>query len=162
MARRLVARRTTKKGGASHFTTKDRIVRCCGASIKGDELVLVTVVQDQGEFRIETGASLKQKLSGTANQQSVRAFLTAISGFIRNNKIDRISIRGRQAKGSFVSGPTTFKIEGLLQILENCAVEILPARTIQARVKKRELTLPANAHKYQTEAYQAACAALIG
>jgi Protein of unknown function (DUF3010) len=136
-------------------------VRLAGAAIRGDELVLVTVIRSEADLTIEGSASIKLKLNGGANQESVRAFFSAVAGFVRNNNIDRVVVKGRQAKGQFAGGPTSFKIEGLLQVLENCKIDILMPATIAAAVKRHNFSLPTDAFKYQKDAFETACCALM-
>jgi hypothetical protein len=71
-------------------------VRCCGATIQGNDLILVTVFHDGTSFAIEANASRKIPLKDSADQDTVKAFFTALAGFVRNSNIDKIAIRGRQ------------------------------------------------------------------
>lgn len=64
-------------------------------------------------------------------------------------------------KGEFAGGPTTFKIEGVFQLLENCEVTLLSPQTINAQAKKHNFELPGTLNKYQHEAFKAACSALM-
>jgi hypothetical protein len=136
-------------------------VRYSGASINGVELVLVTVNRTDDEFTIEGAASTKMGLNASSDQESVRAFFAGLAGFVRINNIDRIAIRGRQAKGGYSGGPLSFKIEGFLQILESCSTIVLMPPTIFARAKRYSFTPPPR-FKYQNDAFATACAALVG
>jgi len=83
------------------------------------------------------------------------------AAFVRDNGISRIAIKKRSKKGEFAGGPTTFKIEGVFQLLDNCEVTLLSPQTINAQNKKHNFDLPATLNKYQHEAYKTACAALL-
>ncbi len=84
-----------------------------------------------------------------------------MASFVRENAIDRIAIKKRSKKGEFAGGPTTFKIEGVFQLLESCEVTLLSPQTINAQSKKHDFELPGTLNKYQHEAYKAACSALM-
>jgi len=133
-------------------------VRCLGASIRGSELVLVTVLRTDTEFTVESSTSMKLKLKDSSDRETVRAFYAAVAGFARNHNIVTMAVRGRQEKGEYAGSPVSFKIEGFLQVLENCSTTILMPTTIKSRVQKHGLTLPPGAHKYQEDAFFAACA----
>ena len=136
-------------------------MRFAGAAISGDELVLVTVIRSGVDFTIDASASMKLKFNGGADQHAVRAFFSAVAGFVRNSNIDRVAVRGRQAKGKFAGGPVSFKIEGFLQVLENCKTDILMPTTIAAAVKRHKFALPPKAFKYQNDSFLVACCALM-
>ena len=65
------------------------------------------------------------------------------------------------AKGEFAGGPTTFKIEGVFQLLDGVEVTLLSPQTINAQNKKHTFDLPATLNKYQHEAYKTACSGLM-
>ncbi|MNG16639.1 hypothetical protein D3C84_1005730 [compost metagenome] len=88
-------------------------------------------------------------------------FAAQVASFVRENSVDRIVIKKRSKKGEFAGGPTTFKIEGVFQLLENCEVTLLSPQTINAQAKKHNFELPGTLNKYQHEAYKAACSALM-
>ncbi|MCW6509627.1 DUF3010 family protein [Lichenifustis flavocetrariae] len=136
-------------------------MRCCGASIKGSDLFLVTVTKtEDGAHGFEKDASRKMTLNDDANQDSVRAFHNALGGFFRNNNIETLFLRGRSGSGQFAGGSVTFKIEGLLQSLDGCAVRILMPQTIAAKAKKHAFMKSAGLFKNQEEAFFAACAGM--
>ena len=81
--------------------------------------------------------------------------------FVQANAIEHIAIKKRSKKGEFAGGPTTFKIEGVFQLLEDVEVTLLSPQTINAQNKKHTFELPASLNKYQHEAYKAACSALL-
>jgi hypothetical protein len=135
-------------------------MRQTGAAISGDELVLVTVVCSEAGLSIERSASIKLRLNGGTDQESVRAFFSAVAGFVRNQNIDHVVVKERKARGRFAGGPTSFKIEALLQVLENCKIEILAASTIAAAAKRNNFGLPRDAFQYQKDAFETACCSL--
>jgi hypothetical protein len=131
-------------------------MKICGIEIKGSEAILaVASLDDQGLTHV---ALATKKI---ALDDDDKVFAAQVASFIRENSIDRIAIKKRSKKGEFAGGPTTFKIEGVFQLLENCEVTLLSPQTINAQNKKFDFELPATLNKYQHEAYKAACSALM-
>ena len=90
------------------------------------------------------------KLFGNRTLEQVIALL---------NRIKRIKKRGK--KGEYAGGPTTFKIEGILQMLANCDVVLISPQTISAQARKHGFAMPTTLNKYQHDAYSTACTALL-
>lgn len=132
----------------------------CGIEIKGSEAIFALVSQQAGGFQHQASAIKKIALEDDDQAANVRAFAHEIQAFIQANGITRIAIKKRSKKGEFAGGPTTFKIEGILQLLASCDVQLLSPQTINAQYKKHAFELPTSLNKYQHEAYKTACAAL--
>ncbi len=133
----------------------------CGIEIKGSEAIFaLATLQDGGPEHI---AIVTKKIALDDDDQAgnVKAFADQIKAFVQAHGIQRIAIKKRGKKGEFAGGPTTFKIEGILQLLDNCEVTLLSPQTLSAQHKKFDFALPATLNKYQHEAYKAACAALL-
>ena len=90
-----------------------------------------------------------------------KAFAAQLAAFVSAHGITRIAIKKRSKKGEFAGGPTTFKIEGIIQLLDHCDVQLLSPQTLTAQFKKHAFDLPASLNKYQHDAYKTACAALL-
>ena len=90
----------------------------------------MTAVRDSGGLAIVAKASSRLTLSDDTDQAAVRAFFALLHAFVRDNVIDRIAIRGRQTKGKFAGGSTSFKIEGPIQLLEGCTATIITQRRL--------------------------------
>lgn len=133
----------------------------CGIEIKGSEAIFALASLQDGAPQHQALAIKKIALEDDDEAASVRAFAAQIGAFVRDHGIERIAIKKRSKKGEFAGGPTTFKIEGVLQLLEHCEVTLLSPQTINAQHKKHAFELPASLNKYQHEAYKSACAALL-
>lgn len=133
----------------------------CGIEIKGSEAIFALASLQDGTPQHQALAIKKIALEDDDEAGNVRAFAARIGAFVREHGITRIAIKKRSKKGEFAGGPTTFKIEGVLQLLEHCEVTLLSPQTINAQHKKHDFTLPASLNKYQHEAYKTACAALL-
>ncbi len=126
----------------------------CGIEIKGSEAIFAVA-------SLDNQALTKIALEDDDEAANVKAFAAQVSAFVRENAITRIAIKKRSKKGEFAGGPTTFKMEGVFQLLEGVEVTLLSPQTINAQNKKHDFAPPATLNKYQHEAYKAACSALM-
>ncbi|AOE62661.1 DUF3010 family protein [Pseudomonas corrugata] len=133
----------------------------CGIEIKGSEAIIAVASLDQQALSHVALNTRKIALDDDDEAANVKAFAARIQAFVAENAIERIAIKKRSKKGEFAGGPTTFKIEGVFQLLEGCDVTLLSPQTINAQHKKHDFALPATLNKYQHEAYKTACAALM-
>ncbi|CAM3337512.1 Protein of unknown function [Pseudomonas gessardii] len=130
----------------------------CGIEIKGSEAIIAVAAPDLTHIAL---ATKKIALEDDDEAANVKAFASQVAAFVRDNGITRIAIKKRSKKGEFAGGPTTFKIEGVLQLLDGVEVTLLSPQTINAQNKKHDFALPATLNKYQHEAFKAACSALV-
>lgn len=133
----------------------------CGIEIKGSEAIFALASLQDGAPHHQALAIKKIALEDDDDAGNVRDFAARIDAFVREHGITRIAIKKRSKKGEFAGGPTTFKIEGVFQLLDNCEVTLLSPQTINAQHKKHSFELGASLNKYQHEAYKTACAALL-
>jgi len=136
-------------------------MKICGIEIKGSEAIIAVASVDNLALNHVALATKKIALEDDDEAANVKAFAAQVAAFVRENAIERIAIKKRSKKGEFAGGPTTFKIEGVFQLLEGCEVTLLSPQTINAQNKKHDFVLPATLNKYQHEAYKAACSALM-
>lgn len=136
-------------------------MKICGVDIKGSEAILAIACFTKGQLNHVTIDTKKIALADDDESANVRSFFELAAGFIRDNDIKTIAIKKRGKKGEFAGGPTTFKIEGILQMLANCDVMLISPQTISAQVRKHAFVMPATLNKYQHEAYFTACTALM-
>lgn len=136
-------------------------MKLCGIEIKGSEAIIAVASLDGSTLGHVALATKKIALEDDEDAANVKLFAAQVASFVRENSIDRIAIKKRSKKGEFAGGPTTFKIEGVLQLLDGCEVTLLSPQTITAQAKKQSGELPATLNKYQHEAYKTACAALL-
>lgn len=136
-------------------------MKICGIEIKGSEALLAVASLDAGQ-PVHVGVTTKKiGLEDDEDAAQVKAFAAQVKAFVSEQGIDHLAIKKRSKKGDFAGGPTTFKIEGVLQLLDNCTVELVSPQTVSAQAKKHNLELPGSLNKYQHEAYKSACAALL-
>ena len=98
----------------------------CGIEIKGSEAIIAVAAPDLTHV---TMATKKIVLEDDDEAANVKAFASQVAAFVRDNGITRIAIKKRSKKGEFAGGPTTFKIEGVLQLLDGVEVTLLSPQT---------------------------------
>ncbi|WEX15474.1 DUF3010 family protein [Pseudomonas fluorescens] len=133
----------------------------CGIEIKGSEAIFAVASLDDQTLTHVALATKKIALEDDDEAANVKAFAAQVKAFVQENTLQRIAIKKRSKKGEFAGGPTTFKIEGVFQLLEGVEVTLLSPQTINAQNKKHNFDLPATLNKYQHEAFKTACSALL-
>lgn len=133
----------------------------CGIELKGSEALLAVASLEAGQ-PVHLATTIKKiGLDDDENAAQVRAFAARIQAFVGEHGITHLAIKKRSKKGDFAGGPVTFKLEGLLQLIDGCEVHLVSPQTITAQGKKHDLTPPVALNKYQHEAWKSACALLF-
>jgi hypothetical protein len=135
---------------------------CCGAEISGRTLHLAIVGRNGGDLTYIRCGTTKMALEDDEDQASVHTYFQSLAAFLRSNRVDIVAVKKRFPKGPFAGGPLTFKIEGLLQMLDGIGVSLLAPATIAALDKKHKFPIPPELFKYQEDAFKTACCALVG
>lgn len=136
-------------------------VKIAGVEIKGSEVIFAVVQSAGGVLEHVPLAVKKIALEDDEISANVQAFSAQVARFVDEHGLQHLAVKKRAKKGEFAGGPTTFKIEGVLQLLPGCEVTLVSPQTISAQAKKLDGELPATLNKYQHEAYKAACAVLL-
>ena len=133
-------------------------MKICGIEIKSNEAIFACAAFEGLDVAHVPLTLRKLALADDEAADSVKAFAEQARAFVRDNGITHLAIKQRSKKGEFAGGPVTFKIEGVLQLLEHCEVTLLSPQTISAHARKQETALPTTLNKYQWEAFKAAVA----
>jgi len=133
----------------------------CGIELKGSEALLAVARLDAGVPVHLAPAVKKIGIEDDEDAAQVRDFAARVRAFVDEHGITHLAIKKRSKKGDFAGGPVTFKLEGLLQLLDGCEVHLVSPQTITAQGKKHDLTPPAALNKYQHEAWKSAGALLF-
>ena len=161
---------TARRVSTVRTTSSDHLLLClltrflmtiCGIDIKGSEAIFALAHKSQNGVEHMPLSTKKIALDNDEDAAQVKAFAAQLAAFVSAHGITRIAIKKRSKKGEFAGGPTTFKIEGIIQLLDDCQVQLLSPQTLNAQFKKHAFDLPASLNKYQHEAFKAACAALL-
>jgi Protein of unknown function (DUF3010) len=130
----------------------------CGVSLSGSVATIVLLAPRDGNLTVVGCATTRVELGDGDDPGCVRSFRDAFAALVRDHNVDVIAIKKRNTVGKFAGGAMTFKMEGLIQCME-VEVRLLAPITISSAVRRRGHVLPAQLHKYQQEAFQAAAAA---
>jgi hypothetical protein len=136
-------------------------MKICGIEIKGSDAILA-IVEKNHEGIVHLPVETKKiPLIDDESSEHVKSFAELMRGFARDNGLKSIAVKKRAKKGEFSGGAVTFKIEGLIQLVEDCSVELLSAPTISAANRKDTFEIPNTLKKYQHEAFLTARAAIL-
>ncbi|MBN1497538.1 MAG: DUF3010 family protein [Spirochaetes bacterium] len=135
-------------------------MKICGIEIAGSEIRLVILDGEKCNFSLINVEPRKITLSDDTNQNEVKAFKETVFAYMRENGVQHIAIKQRNKKGGFSGGAVGFKIEGLIQLYNDCEVSLISPVGISACKKKYEISPPSELAKYQGEAFETAFKAL--
>ena len=135
-------------------------MQVCGIEIKGSEAIIAIADLQDGQFLHVPAETKRIALADDEDAANVRSFADLLAGFMRDSCISSIAVKKRGKKGEFAGGATTFKIEGVLQLLKDCQVELISAQTITAQNRRHSFPELSSLNKYQFEAFRTACTAL--
>src|ERR1700712_2260630 len=114
----------------------------CGVEIKGSEAIFAVATRASGVLEHLPLAVKKIALEDDDEAANVKAFAQKIITFVRENGIAQIAIKKRSKKGEFAGGPTTFKIETVFQLLDDCEVTLCLPRPSMPSSRSTPSTCP--------------------
>ena len=128
----------------------------CGIEMSASEARLVLLQGEKENFTLVDTEPRKIKLTDDTDQDGVKSFRDAIFAYFQENQVSEIVIKKRGKKGEFSGGPVGFKLEGIIQLYDNCPVIIVSPQTISAVQKKYVIEKPKELKKYQYTAFETA------
>jgi hypothetical protein len=133
----------------------------CGVEIGGKEIRLAVVsVSGQGKVILHKIENKKIIMSDERNTESVQTFQKAIRAFARENSIEEFVLKDRARTGTYSGGAVSFKIEAILQLVEECKVSFVNPSTLARFVMDAE-DLPDGMVKYLDSAFRCGAYRLI-
>ena len=133
----------------------------CGVEINGSDAIFAVADLVNGKLVHVPTDTKRIALADDDDATNVRSFSELVAGFLRDHNLTEVVIKKRGKKGEYAGGPTTFKIEGVFQLLRDRNIDLIAAPTIAAQSRKHAFPDPETLNKYQTEAFRTACAALV-
>ena len=138
--------------------------KVCGIEIKGNAIIIVAAQGSNSDLTdlkdLQIIDTIKKiELKDSKSQAEVKAFYNSISAFFKDQQFDCIGIKERGTKGKFAGGAITFKMEGLIQILDY-ETTIFHSSTMRSKLKNKEIDF-SQVNKYQEEALKVACCLLL-
>lgn len=131
-------------------------MRVCGVEISGSEARIVLLEGNSEDFRHLSTELKRIELNDDESAVDLRSFRDVFQALIRDHQIDHVGIKKRNKKGEFAGGAVSFKIEGIVQLLEECDIRLLSPVTISSTIKKAKAAPPDTLHKYQHNAFEVA------
>jgi len=128
----------------------------CGIELSSSEARLVLLEGKKDDFILVETKLRKIKLNDEADQNEVKAFRDSIFAFFREKQVSIIAIKKRGKRGAYSGGPVGFKLEGIIQLYEECPVVLVSPQTISATKKRYKYTIPEEIMKYQHIAFETA------
>ncbi|MBN2647275.1 MAG: DUF3010 family protein [Thiotrichales bacterium] len=138
-------------------------MRVLGIELVGSEAVVALVEWQNGFFYLPECRARRVSCRNPDVNDDLRYFQKSLSKLVEDYKIDRIVIRERMKKGKFAGGADGFKLEAVLQLLDNCEVQLMHSATQSAIFKRFPLSIAFNEtglKKFQQGAFEMAYAVL--
>jgi hypothetical protein len=135
-------------------------MRVCGCDLTGSDAVVAVVDGTPDSYELIVGSARKFSLGESKDAAAVKDLLRLLEVYFREYQVDRIVIKQRAERGNYAGGPTSFKIEGLVQAAAPSEVVFMSppalARHMKAGLPGPSTKLP----KYQLPSYFMAIASL--
>jgi len=129
-------------------------MKVCGIELKGNDAIFTCLEGDAENYNLVELTLKKINLKDSKNQADIHQFTKELNAFFDLNQFEKIGIKARGEKGRFAGGPTSFKMEALIQnTLWN--VNIIHGATLRAALKTKVID-ESGVKKYQVEALMVA------
>ena len=135
-------------------------MKICGIDLASHDAIVVVLDGTRGEWKVVDSDVRKVSLLDDEDAGQVRVFQKAVSSLVKHHAVRRIVIKERGKKGKFAGGPVSFKMEGVIQLIDTCEVVLLSPQTITTVSKKYIRAVPAELKQYQSGAFFTALAGL--
>lgn len=129
-------------------------MKYCGIDLKGSEAIIACIETTDSGFTIICEHVKKITLDDPDDQASIKAFASDLYTFFSDHDFDGIAIKARLKKGKFAGGPTSFKMESIIQCCDY-PVHIIPGPKLKAKFKSTELDT-SEVNGYQEDALKCA------
>lgn len=131
-------------------------MKVCGIDIKGSQANLVILENEGGSYKHVNIDPKKIKLDDDESTEDVRSFRDVFQAIIREQQIKYLGIKKRNKTGKYAGGPISFKIEGILQLMDACQIHLVSPVTISSVIKKLSPKIPDTLFSYQKQAFETA------
>lgn len=137
-------------------------MRVCGCEISAQE-VRLAVVQLNGEGDVEMLRlkTTRIELADDTSEADLRDFLASLQEFAVEQRIDTFAIKTRAKKGKMAGGAVSFKIETLIQLVEDCDTRFVSPIALSNFAKKETQAYPEKMLVYLKNAFLAGAYVLI-
>ena len=125
---------------------------CCGIEIAARRAICVALAREGDQIVDLTGRQRPLEVGDDEDAAEILRFQRAAQALLETWQPDRIGIIQRKKIGTFASGGTTFKLEGLIQLYPHQPVAIVPAQALRAYAKAHQPPIKPR-YAYQKNAY---------
>lgn len=131
-------------------------MRVCGCEISAQEVRLAVVqLNDEGKIEMLRLKTTRIELADDTSETDLRGFLASLQEFAHENQIDTFVIKTRAKKGKMAGGAVSFKIETLIQLVEDCDTKFVNPVALSNFAKKRVEAYPEKLLVYLKNAFLA-------
>ena len=134
-------------------------MKVCGIELKANEARIVALDGRIEDFEMLQLDFTKLKLEDPKSQDAVKDFYVTITNLFAIQKFDKIAIKERIMKGRFKGGPLSFKMETLIQMVDE-PVEIVHSARVKSKIKDVDVSFD-DLKKFQEEAFRVALYLLV-
>ena len=135
-------------------------MKICGVDLAANDAIVVVLDGTRASWKVVDSELRKVSLLDDEDAGQVRVFQNAVIAIVKRHGVDRIVIKKRGKKGKFAGGPISFKMEGVIQLIDICEVALLSPQTIATVSKMNLNVVPAQLKQYQRDAFFTALAGL--
>jgi hypothetical protein len=128
----------------------------CGIDIKSSTCILLALTGSVDHYEV-IDCPKKIEIKDASNTDQIRDFLSQLTQLFSELNPDKIIIKKRLEKGKFAGGPSSFKIEALIQVASQLPTSLISGPELK-RLKAK--TTAPTITKYQEDAFFAAYSAL--
>lgn len=129
-------------------------MRLCGCEISAKEVRLAVVyLNTDGNVELVGLKTTRIELEDDTSDANIRSFLAALSEFSRENEIGTFVIKTRAKKGRMAGGAVSFKIETLIQLVEECKTRFVNPVALSNFAKKEIKKYPQKLPVYLKNAF---------
>ena len=114
-------------------------MRVCGVEIKGNDAVICLLSMKDEVFDIPECRVRKISLDKMAKSKSLKVFQVTFAKLMSDYKIDKVIIRERPTKGKFAGSAIGFKLEAVIQLIDNLEVELITPVAVKEYIKKNPI-----------------------
>lgn len=111
-------------------------MRVCGVEIKSNEAIFVLMDMDNGLIGLPDCRTVRLQLTKDNLQEQIQKFHFTLQKLMADYKVQHVVIKERPQKGKFAGAAVGFKIETVLQLLDDVQTHILNG-TEQKEILKR-------------------------
>lgn len=132
-------------------------MKSIGIQIKSNEAILIVLEKDALGNISQTNESVKFDIADHKDNIQIKQFQNQIKTAFDHINASRIGIIARLEKGFGQNkpSPVSFKLEGIIQLYDKIAIEIVSPQTLSAYYKKNPKSIKSKL-KYQENAFDLA------